>query len=44
MVEKFRVTAIEFDMARRTGVSLLPGHRMSLRKQGFGHSWATSFA
>jgi hypothetical protein len=38
MVEKFRVTAIEGDMARRSSVSVLSGDRLGLLRRGVGHS------
>lgn len=44
MVEKFRMSAIEGDMVRSSGASVVPGHCPGLLKQGVGHSWATSLA
>ena len=44
VIEQFWVTAIERDMARRTGVRFLIGRRLGLLEQGFGHSCATSLA
>ena len=38
MVEKFRMTAVERDVARRSGASLLPGRGLRLLRKGFGHS------
>jgi hypothetical protein len=38
VVEQLWMTAIEGDMARRTGASVLPGHRLGLLKERFGHS------
>jgi hypothetical protein len=38
VVEKFRVTAIEYDVARWTGAPLLIGHRPGLQKERFTHS------
>jgi hypothetical protein len=38
MIEQPWVTAVERDVARRSGASLLPGRGLRLLRKGFGHS------
>ena len=44
MIEKFWVTAVEYDVPLGAGTRFLMGRRLALLKERFTHSWATSFA